>query len=49
MIVSGSKVRQPDAYDRVRDAESEARYEVDPQAERDDLWKETLPEKGSNG
>lgn len=36
----------PEPYDRLRDAESEARYVVDPQAERDDEWKEHLPSKG---
>ena len=36
----------PDRYDAVQDARSEARYEDDPMAEKDDAWRETLPEKG---
>ena len=39
-------VHKTDLYDAVQDARSEARYEDDPTAERDDLWRETLPEKG---
>ena len=37
----------PDPVDAEKDARSEARYEVDPQAEKDDVWRETNPAKGS--
>jgi hypothetical protein len=35
-----------DVYDALRDAESESRYEDDPQAEVDTDWRETLPATG---
>ena len=36
----------PDPVDAARDAKSEALYEDDPGEEKDDAWRETLPEKG---